>query len=136
MQEPTCYKNPDNLSCIDLFLINRPTIFNVAPPYKQAFPISTNWCGTVLKTCYKKQRLYSSFITGIMKVLRTTSFAQNYWSLILQILHHKNLIRLCYLFLTSTLQKNEVYAFKQLQFYDKSTDKSNYEQIKPTKKSS
>ena len=41
---------------------------------------------------------------------------------------------LCYLFLTSTLQKKkkekEIYPFKQLQFYDKGTEKSNYEQNK------
>ena len=46
----------------------------------------------------------------------------------------QNLMTLCYLFLTSTLQKwNEIYTFKQLIFYDKKTEKSNYEQIKTNK---
>ena len=27
VKEPTCYKNPDNPSCIDLFLTNRPKCF-------------------------------------------------------------------------------------------------------------
>ena len=27
VKEPTCFKNPDNLSCIDLFLTNRPKCF-------------------------------------------------------------------------------------------------------------
>ena len=33
-------------------------------------------------------------------------------------LHYQNLMTLCYLFLTSTLQKNEIYTFKQSQFYN------------------
>ena len=38
----------------------------------------------------------------------------NYWSLILQMLHYQNLMTLCYLFLTSTLQKQKwnIYAQK------------------------
>ena len=36
----------------------------------------------------------------------------------LQMLHYQNLMTLCYPFVTSTLQKNEIYTFKQLQFYD------------------
>ena len=45
-------------------------------------------------------------------------------------LYYQNLMALCYLFLTSTLQKNEIYTFKQLQFYDQRTEESNYERSK------
>ena len=48
-------------------------------------------------------------------------------------LHYQNLMTLCYLFLTSMLHKNQMYAFKKLQFYDKRPEKSNYEQIKTKK---
>ena len=50
-------------------------------------------------------------------------------------LRYQNLITLCYLFLTSThaAEKKEIYTFKQLQFYDKKTKKSNCEQIKTKK---
>ena len=52
----------------------------------------------------------------------------------LQIPRYQNLITPWqYLFLTSTLQKREIYMFKQLQFYDKRTEESNYEQSKTKK---
>ena len=37
VKEPTCFKNPDNPSCIDLFLTNRQELFSVPPPSKQAW---------------------------------------------------------------------------------------------------
>ena len=43
---------------------------------------------------------------------------------------YQNLMTLRYLILTSTLQKSEIFTFKQLQLYDKSNEESNYEQIK------
>ena len=30
IKEPTCYKNPDNPSCIDLILINKPPSFQTS----------------------------------------------------------------------------------------------------------
>ena len=48
-------------------------------------------------------------------------------------LHYQNLMTVSYLFLTSTVQKNEIHTSKQLQFYDKRTEKSNHEQVKTKK---
>ena len=53
---PTCFKNPSNPSCIDLFLTNRPQCF------QQAYTIETGISDfhkivvTVMKTHYKKQK--------------------------------------------------------------------------------
>ena len=46
---------------------------------------------------------------------------------------YKVLMALCHLFLTSVLQRNEIYLFKQLQIYDKKTEKSNDEHMKTKK---
>ena len=70
------------------------------------FRSAQNGCHS-LKNVYKKQRL-KSFITEIIIILRTLSprlRKTNHWILILQMLHYQNLITLCYLFLTSKLQK-------------------------------
>ena len=64
VKEPTCFKNPDNPSCIDLFLTNRPRTFQ---------------CTTTIETGisdFHKLESRKSFITGIIRILKTTTFAK------------------------------------------------------------
>ena len=42
VKEPTCFKKPDNPSCIDLFLTNRSRTSQCTTTIETAFPISTN----------------------------------------------------------------------------------------------
>ena len=56
MKEPICYKNPDNLSCIDLFLTNRPRAFQCTTTIKTGISDYRKQVVTGLKTFYKKQR--------------------------------------------------------------------------------
>ena len=56
VKEPTCYKNPDNLSCIDLFLTNRPRNFQCTATIETGISDFHKLVVTVLKTFYKKQR--------------------------------------------------------------------------------
>ena len=51
-----CYKNPDNLSCIDLFLTNRPRTFQCTTTIETGISDFHKLKVTVLKTLYKKQR--------------------------------------------------------------------------------
>ena len=53
---PTCYKNPDNPSCIDLFLTNRPRTFQSTTIIETDISDFHKLVVTVLKTFYKKQR--------------------------------------------------------------------------------
>ena len=44
VNDPTCFKKPDNSSCIDFFLTNRKRLFLYTTTIeKQAFPTSANW---------------------------------------------------------------------------------------------
>ena len=56
MKEPTCYKNPDNRSCIDLFLTSRPRTFQCTNTIETGISNFRELVVTVLKTFYKKQR--------------------------------------------------------------------------------
>ena len=75
VKEPICYKNPDNPSCINLFLTNRPRTFQCTTTIKTGISDFYKLVVTVLKTFYKKQ-MRKSFITGIIRILRTTTFAK------------------------------------------------------------
>ena len=55
MKEPNCYKNPDNPSCIDLFLTNRPRTFQCTTTIETGISDFHKLVVTVLKT-YQKQR--------------------------------------------------------------------------------
>ena len=56
VKEPSCYKNPDDPSCIDLFLTNRPRTIQCATTIETGISHSYKLVVTVLKTFYKKQR--------------------------------------------------------------------------------
>ena len=56
VKEPTCYKNPDNPSCIDLFLTNRPRTFRCTTTIETGISDFRKLVVTVLKTFCKKQR--------------------------------------------------------------------------------
>ena len=102
MIEPTCYKNPDNPSCIDLFLTNRPGTFQCTTTIETGISDFHKLLVTVLKTFYKKQRPKIIYYRNY-KNFENDNFRQE--RLILQMLHYQNLMTLCYMFLTSTLQK-------------------------------
>ena len=53
MKEPTCYKNPDNPSCIDLFLTNRPRTFQCTTTIETGI---SDFHKLVVTVFYKKQR--------------------------------------------------------------------------------
>ena len=56
VKDPTCYKNPDNPSCIDLFRTNRPRTFQCTTTIETGISDFQKWVVTALKTFYKKQR--------------------------------------------------------------------------------
>ena len=56
LKKPTCYKNPGNPSCIDLFLTNRPRTFQCTATVETGISDFHKLVVTVLKTFYKKQR--------------------------------------------------------------------------------
>ena len=56
VKEPTCFKNPDNPSCINSFLTNRPRTFQCTTTIETGISDFHKLVVTVLKTFYKKQR--------------------------------------------------------------------------------
>ena len=56
VKEPTCYKNPDNPSRIDLFLTNRPRTFQCTTTIETSISDFHKLLVTVLKIFYKKLR--------------------------------------------------------------------------------
>ena len=56
VKEPTCYKNPDNPSCIDLFLTNKPRTFQCTITTETGISGFHKLVVTVLKTFNKQQR--------------------------------------------------------------------------------
>ena len=56
VKESTCFKNPGNPSCIDLFLTNRPRTFQCTTTIETGISGFHKLVVTVLKTFYKKQR--------------------------------------------------------------------------------
>ena len=57
VKEPTCFKNPDNPSCVHLFLTNRPRTFQCTTTIETGISISNfhKLVVTVLQTFYKSQ---------------------------------------------------------------------------------
>ena len=53
---PTCFKNPNNLSCIDLFLTNRQQCFQQTCAIETGISDFHKMVVTVMKTHYKKQK--------------------------------------------------------------------------------
>ena len=56
VKEPTCYKNPDNPSCIDLFLKNCPKCFKSTMTKETGISDFHKMVITVLNFFYKKQK--------------------------------------------------------------------------------
>ena len=56
VKEPTCFKNPYNPSCIDLFLTNRPRSFQNTLTIETGISDFHKMAITVMKTFYKKQK--------------------------------------------------------------------------------
>ena len=56
VKEPTCFKSPDNPSCIDLFLTNRQRTFQCTTTIETGISDFHKLVVTVLKTFHKKQR--------------------------------------------------------------------------------
>ena len=55
-KEPTCFKNPNNLLCIDLFLINRSRYFQNTSTIEADISDFHKLVVTVLTMFYKKQK--------------------------------------------------------------------------------
>ena len=137
VKEPTCFKNPDSPSCIDLFLTNIPRTFQGTTTIETGISDFHKLVVTVLKTFYKKQRPkiinyrnYKNFGNDnfredlkreLLKFDFTNAPLSKFNDTVLSVLDKY------------APKKNEIYTFKQLQFYDKRTEKSNYEQIKTKK---
>ena len=75
VKEPTCYKNPDNPSCIDLFLTNRPRTFQCTTTIETGISDFHKLVVTVLKTFYKKQRP-KTIHYRVIRILRMAIFAK------------------------------------------------------------
>ena len=56
VKEPTCFKNPDNPSCIDLFLTNHPKCFQSTMTKETAISDFHKMVITVLKIFYNKRK--------------------------------------------------------------------------------
>ena len=56
VKEPICFKNPENPSCIDLFLTNRPRCFQNTVAVETGISDFHKMVVTVLKVFYKKQK--------------------------------------------------------------------------------
>ena len=56
VKSPTCFKNPVNPSCIDLFLTNRPNCFQNTSTIETGISDFHKMVVTVLKIHYKKQK--------------------------------------------------------------------------------
>ena len=74
VKEPTCYKNPDNPSCIDLFLTNRPKCFQNTMTMETGISDFYKMVITVLDFFKKKQkpkiiqyRNYKTFNANLFK---------------------------------------------------------------------
>ena len=55
-KEPNCFRNPNNPSCIDLFLTNRPRYFQNTSTIEKVISDFHKLVVTVLKMFYKKQK--------------------------------------------------------------------------------
>ena len=64
---PACFKNPNNPSCIDLFLTNRQQCFQQTCAIETGISDFHKMVVTVMKTHYKKQKA-KPFNTEIIKI--------------------------------------------------------------------
>ena len=62
---PTCFKNPNNPSCIDFFLINRQQCFQQTHAIEATISDFHKMVVTVMKTHHKKQKPFNTKITNI-----------------------------------------------------------------------
>ena len=124
VKEPTCYKNPDNPSCIDLFLTNRPRTFQCTTTIETG--ISDFHKLVVTVHFYKKQRPkiihyrnYKNFENGkfrqvlkkeLLKFDVTNAPLSKFNDTVLYVLD-KHAPKKKYIYIRSN-------TFKQLQFYD------------------
>ena len=56
IREKTCFKNPNNPSCIDLIITNRPTSFQNSMVIEKGLSAFHKMCVTVMKMYYSKQK--------------------------------------------------------------------------------
>ena len=126
MKEPTCYKNPVNPSCIDLLLTNRPRTFQCTTTIEADISDFYKLVVTILKTFYKKQRPKIIHYRNY-KNFENNSFRQDLKKELLKFDITNAPLPKINDFLLSVLdkhvskkkkKKNEIYTFKQLQFYD------------------
>ena len=73
IKENTCFKNPENPSCIDLFITNRPACFNGSMTIETGLSDFHKMTISVMKIFYKKQkpniiryRNYKNFNNGLL----------------------------------------------------------------------
>ena len=76
VRQPTCFKNPDNLSCIDLFLTNCSRSFQETQVIETGLSDFHKMNLTVLKMFFTKQKM-RPFSTGIIKNLITSSLRKH-----------------------------------------------------------
>ena len=76
VKEPTCFKNPDNPSCIDLFLTNRPRNFQNTLTINTGISDFHKMVITVVKFS-TKNRNQKSFNIGATKTLIIRYFRDN-----------------------------------------------------------
>ena len=76
MKEPTCYKNPENPSCIDLFLTNCPRSFHNTCLYETGLSDFHKLVATILRTSFEplppkiiKYRNYKNFDEDKFRIL-------------------------------------------------------------------
>ena len=110
VKEPTCFKNPDNSSCIDLFLTNRPRCFQNTVAVETGISDFRKMVTTVLKDLYKKQkpniiqyRKHDSFNNDLFR----EELNNELLNIDLNNLNYQNLLKLLCLYLTSMIQKNK-----------------------------
>ena len=80
VKEPTCYKNPDNPSCIDLILTNRKNMFCKTATIETGLSFYENLTVTVMKTLKRIPKLY---LTEIMNITLIQIFILN-WKILYQ----------------------------------------------------
>ena len=56
IKEPTCFKNPENPSCIDLMLTNKPSCFQGSVAIETGLSDFHKMCITVMKLYFEKQK--------------------------------------------------------------------------------
>ena len=78
VKEPTCYKNPENPSCIDLFLTNCPRSFHNTCLYETSlsdFHKLVTILGTILNHCLLKS--LNAEITNIFMKINSDVYSKN-----------------------------------------------------------